>query len=775
MSNEAATDEIVLEPEGRALPGTASSAGVDSSERRARLRKAVIAILKITAYALILIAGAVPSYLVWRERWVEKIVYLESVSNFWWDNPVLSLIAYPQYFLFIFIATLSTIILVLLWRENPRLMYSNVQVGTSKSNDSQDATQPKLGRYLLAAAMIAFDVSAIWMIVKHHIPSWDLLLALVLFLSALVLMERNRPSLQGYLRAHGKFLLDAALLVTALCAALYTAFGDPKPNAILYIVLCIAALNFLQHRKRTLMLFWVCIAALMALTWKINDWHYVVIGDEYSFFIEIHNILDKRTPSELIDTLFNGTFVYGTHPYLSSHIQNVFMKLFDNRNFGWRFSNPALVALSLPLYYYFFKAFVPRKFAILIVAMLGFSHYLLSFSKIGYNNLQAFFVMGAVLAAFIWAVRSMRPIAFCVTGLIMGLCCYVYPAALYAIPLPVIGFLIFMPPTNREAIKRWTWMLVSFALLFYPLVIQPKYWEAKVAGTFMYTEAGNSLGAFLDNFLRNVLYSGYSYLYIPEQSHFVTTGYLDLLSSAFVLIGLVSLVKYVFQRNKPALFLLLSFLFMFLIVGATHGRNFPTTTRMFLLLPWFVLFAALGIRWVAETGQQLFRLPSQKVQTVLTVSIVLLNLYHAYVMDVWNMPQYHTMAPMFVKIAREIDADLDAPEKSYAFVGGPGWNTDGMVIVQGAYQVPDSPRQIIHLPVEENQLAAAAQALVSERDMVVIVRADMDPAIVTNVHAQLASWGKNMCEIRNERGTLQFYFWHSELDWVCQQENQPGT
>ena len=279
-----------------------------------------------------------------------------------------------------------------------------------------------------------------------------------------------------------------------------------------------------------------------------------------------------------------------------------------------------------------------------------------------------------------------------------------------------------------------------------------------------------------ENFLRNVLYSGYSYLYIPEQSHFVTTGYLDLLSGVFVVIGFVALLKTVLQRNKPALFLMLSFVFMFLIVGATHGRNFPTTTRMFMLLPWFVLFAALGIRWAAETAQQLFRLPSPKLQTFLAGAIVLLNIYHAYVMDVWNMPQYHTMAPMFVKIARAIDADLNTPHKSYAFVGGPGWNTDGMVIVQGAYLVPDSPRQIINLPVEGTQLAPSAQALVSERDIVVIVRPDMDPDIVIRVNAQLESWGKKMCTISNERGTLQFYFWHSEdLDWVCQQENGLGT
>ena len=756
MSHDATTDDITLEPENQ------------PSARDLTGRREKTAVWKYVVYILILITSAIPSYLVLRQRWLETTVHIEWVDKFWQNSPLLSSFAFPQYFLLVFIAMLLGILALLAWPDAYRIVYSKLQVGAAGSEIQTESKEIKLGKSLRAAAMIAFDISAIWMLVKQRIPSWDLLIALALFLGALVLLERDKPSLRAYLRAHGKFLLDAALLIVASCSALYAAFGDPKPNLIFYVLLGVALLNFLTHRKRTPLLFWVCLAALVALTWNINDWHYVVIGDEYSFFIAIPGTLDQLNPLQLVNTLFNGTFVYGTHPYLSSHIQNIFMKLFDNRNFGWRFSNPALVALSLPLYYYFFKAFVPRRFAVLIVSILGFSHYLLSFSKIGYNNLQALFMMGAVLASFVWALQTMRTVAFCLTGLAMGLCFYVYPAALYLIPLPLIGLLLFLPPTNRDALKRWGWMILSFAMLFYPLIVQPEYWEAKVAGTFLYTEAGYSFGAFMDNFLRNMLYSGVSYLYIPEHTHFVSIGYLDLLSGVFVVIGLVALVKTVLQRNKPALFLLLGFLYTFLIVGATHGRNFPTATRMFLLLPWWAMLVAFGVRWTAKSTQQLFRLDSHRTQLVLVSSIVLVNLYHAYVIDIWHMPQYHTMAPLFIKIARQIDADINTPPKSYAFVGPPGWNTDGILILQGAYQVPDSPRQVIHLPLEGNQLFANAQELVNQRDIVVIVKSDMDSDIVTHVNAQLASWGKTMCEMRNERGILQFYFWHSgDLSWVC--------
>lgn len=774
MSNNAHMDEASLEKENRSLRQR-----VDELERSLvdlksanldAVPKSKIERWKIAVFGFLLIVSLIPSYLVLRHRWLEKVVDIQSVNQIWYDNTILRSLPYPQYFLLIFIATLLAMLIVIFWREKPMLVFSNLNLGAIETNNEPiNLKQLKLGNYLLAASFIVVDISAVWMLMQARIPSWDLLLALALFLAGLILLDPLRISLPEWIQTHGQFILDAALLIIALCSALYATFGESKPNLIFYLLLVAAALNFLKHRKQTHPLFWVSIFSLVALTWNINGWNYVVIGDEYSFFIEVHNILDKRTAWELMSTTFDGNFVYGTHPYLSSYIHNFFMKLFDNHNFGWRFSNPVLVACSLPLFYYFFKAFVPRKVAITIVILLGFSHYLLSFSKIGYNNLQAFFIMGALLASFTWAVKSMRPLAFCVTGLAMGLCFYLYPAALYLVPLPVIGFLVYLPPTNKEALKRWAWMAVSMALLFYPLVVQPEYWEAKVAGTFLYTEASYSFGALVENVLRNVVFSGFSYLFIPEQSHFVSIGYLDLLSSVFVVIGFGVLVRNVLQRNKSAVYLIVSFLFMFLIVGATHGRNFPTTTRMFLLLPWFALFAALGLQWCLETAKSLFHVDQRAASTLLLGLIVVVNLYHTYVVDVRNMAQYHSLAPMFIKTVREIDAHPQTPHKSYAFVGTPGWSTDGMQVIQTAYQVPDSPRQLITLTLEENQIPASAQDLVIERDIVVIVKSDLEESLVTQVNAQLQGWGKSVCEIRNERGSLQFYLWHSgDLGWLCQ-------
>jgi hypothetical protein len=157
------------------------------------------------------------------------------------------------------------------------------------------------------------------------------------------------------------------------------------------------------------------------------------------------------------------------------------------------------------------------------------------------------------------------------------------------------------------------------------------------------------------------------------------------------------------------------------------------------------------------------------LSTLLVGAIVFVNLYHTYIIDVQNMAQYHTLAPLFVKVAREIDANKQIPTKSYAFVSAAGWNTEGLQIVQRAYQVPDSPNQLINVPIEGNQLPDSAQELVAQRDIVVIVQGNLEESTMTTVDIQLLTWGKSVCEVRNGKGVLQFQLWHSgDLGWLCQ-------
>lgn len=764
MVDKATTDRRPLKNDSltfqQAIDDTVAS-GSKSSAARPQLYRTLL-------YGITTASSLIPPYLVVRDRWWGQPLEMEFVNKVWWGSPILESLEYPPYFLLVFFFTLIAALGAFFGISHHEPIRRDLHPRAPSDVSPFRWKKLTTGNYILIAAILIVNVSMFLMVFKGRLPSWDVLLALTLFLIGLIALESVSFSWREFVKTHGQRYLDAILLVIALCCALYAAFGEAKSNLIFYVLLLAAALNFLRHRRQAHVLFWISLASLTALTWNLNDWHYAAIGDEYSFFTAIRDVLDHRSAAELVSTAFNGSLVYGSHPYLSSYIQDFFMKLFGNHNFGWRFSNPVLVAVSLPLFYYFFKAFVDRQIAILAVICLGFSHYLLSFSKIAYNNLQAFFALGLVLACFTWALRSGRMIAFCITGLSMGLCFYLFPAALYILPLPVIGLLVFMPPTNRESAKRWFWMMASASFLVYPLLIQTAYWETKILGTFLSTELVASSQLLRMNILHNALYSAFSYLYIPEQSHFVSIGYLDFLSGAFLPAGFMVLLKSGLQRNKPALFLLLSFLAMFFIAGTTHGREFPTTTRMFMLLPWLTLFTAFGLNWFLEQAGHAFRIRINRLGYLFAGLIVVLNLYQAYVLDIRNMADYHTLGPMFIKTVREINAESGIAPKSYAFVTTADWNAEGLRMLQRVYLVPESARQLINIPMEGEKLPGNAQELVSQRDAIVIVRADMEPGLIQQVDEQLQGWGKSMCEIKNSEGTLQFQLWHSgDLDWLC--------
>ena len=131
-----------------------------------------------------------------------------------------------------------------------------------------------------------------------------------------------------------------------------------------------------------------------------------VVGDEYIFFTDAKAIITPLRLSEVAAHLFDGTWTYGAHPYVSSLIQALSMLLLGRDNFGWRFSNIYLSAVSIGLFYLFFKGFFSRRVAILAALLLAASHYLMNFSKIGYNNLQALFIMSLVLWLSAQGVRS---------------------------------------------------------------------------------------------------------------------------------------------------------------------------------------------------------------------------------------------------------------------------------------------------------------------------------------------------------------------------------
>lgn len=110
-------------------------------------------------------------------------------------------------------------------------------------------------------------------------------------------------------------------------------------------------------------------------------------------------------------------------------------------------------------------------------------------------------------------------------------------------------------------------------------------------------------------------------------NHFITGPYLDSISQAFCLIGTVIVLLEI--RQRPYLFLFLSYISVVLFIGSTSPDWFSPITRGLFLLPYGFVFTGLGI----NLGRQSIVDKAHSIAFCFIVlsSIIILNVYQSQI------------------------------------------------------------------------------------------------------------------------------------------------
>lgn len=202
-----------------------------------------------------------------------------------------------------------------------------------------------------------------------------------------------------------------------------------------------------------------------------------------------------------------------------------------------------MAALSIPFFYFFFKEFLNRRTALTACFFLAVSEYLINFSKIGYVSLQSLFALSVSMAAATWAVRSGKMAAFAAAGAALAMNFYFFGVALVGIPLAGLLVLWFVPPLTRLAWRRWGVLTAGFGVLFFPLLLQPAYWETGFRFTvFGGFEGGSPSDSLLQIIFNRVVTAWFSYLYSPNESHFVAVSFVDWGTAILIGIGFFAIL-----------------------------------------------------------------------------------------------------------------------------------------------------------------------------------------------------------------------------------------
>jgi hypothetical protein len=723
---------------------------------------------------LILVSLAVvPVALVVMDRWLKKPLIIQNLNEYWNKIALSTGLDFPAYFLVILFSLI--LIFILLWlRKDEVIDIHNQDLIQENPHPAMDSNTHRLhwSKFLLYGSGICFLLAFFAGIRLNVVVGWWFLLAILMHVGGWLLPYLSIQNMLDYLKKDGKVILSYAVFCLALLYFL-AAINLNWDNSWIFILIAVLTLaNVIRYYQRLHPVLWLAPIFLILYSYRINGWEFSVIGDEYSFFEYAKQLATEHNLGYIGSHIFDGQAVFGAHPFFSSLMQAIPMKLFGVNNFAWRTSNLVLASASIPLFYYFFRTYTSQFIAISTSFFIGASHYIMTFGKIGYNNLQAFFMLALVLSISAWTLKTKRRIQYVLLGLSLGLCFYVFPAALYILGIWMILMLLYNPPMTKETARNWLAMGGMFLIIVLPLLVQPDYWNKLIAGTLL------NKPPLVENFISisrhvvsNLLYSFFSFLYQVDEAHFVTVAYVDPLTAFLTLLGVLLSLRWM-RKDRFLAYMWISFGALLLLVGASHDRQYPPTTRMFMLLPWFAFFASIGLRWLYNQITRIITRPlnSRHFLAAIFVAVIMLNLYQAYSLSVRRSTRYQSQEMLYLRLVQSMQAEVDVNSLPvrFLFLTDGRWDIDGYRKMQEVYIIPASFMELDRYVVRDGEWPDSVVSTIQDQNTLVVVYANLKSELLTDVSTSLSTLHKESCPLAALDGSVRIYLWYSpQLQWVC--------
>lgn len=708
---------------------------------------------------LILVLAAIPPLLVFFDRWLNNGDLANYLRDVWCKSPALCDLVWRPYFVFIWVVTIAVIVLVKLCgveRIERVVSYP----------ESQDAAQPsvaqrRFGVMLIVAGVLGVAITIVRLILSPGLPGWDYVLICVLYVSGWFLYTTPRAHVLNLFAARWLRWLVYALGLAAVSWLLFSYYGRNHLSVFSLLLGGFALLVLLWMRRELNPSYWLVLLALVVFTLFLNAWNFVIIGDEYAFYDTGRGIAFDTSLFDIGKSIFDGTKVYGSHPYLSSVLMAPSFRFFDTFNFGWRYASIFASAVSVFFFYYFFRAFLASWVAFVAAFLIAVSHYLMAFSRIGYNNTQSLLALGLTLAAATWAIKTQRRFAFVTMGLALSFCLYTFPAALFVLPVAIWLLLIYYPPRSRVAITNWAITLGTWFVFLVPLLFQPTYWSTKIEQGSVLYRAGQipNTQALIARFITQFGYSFYSFLFIPSESHYVRMSYVDGITGAFVLVGLAVILWRV-RADKFAFFTLTGFAMLLFLVGATHGTNYPPNTRMFLLVPWFCLIAAVGLQWLVSRFPAIVQHPlrARVLLGAFLAAVLALNLYQAYDTSVRPPGGFLEFDALFVHLGQNLAVDAHGAARSIVFVYDP--SRHDIPSLQREFDLVYTPVTLVGQDITRRQPASLTGQLRPGKNIVAL-SPQLESSVQTAYVDVLTQNRWVECPVRSVLGPKRISVWYA--------------
>ena len=351
-------------------------------------------------------------------------------------------------------------------------------------------------------------------------------------------------------------------------------------------------------------------------------------------------------------------------------------------------------------------------------------------------------------------------------GALVGAILYTFQAALFFLPVPIFLLLFFDPPSSKQVWVRYLYTFLGFLVIVIPVFFQFSYWDQIPKGTFLNNISPENYRDFLTyHFASNFLLSFIGYLYIVVKSHFVVSSFIDPVSAIFFIPGLfIAFIN--MKKNRFMIFLLVTFFLELFLVGTIHNISSPPITRMFIVLPWIFVFAALGLDRLAFLLSGVTARPRKVFWTLIIVIMIAvggMNLVQAtIIMRDRLRTQY--FEPVVLQVFQK-DAGIVARDrlefKNYLILTDQNYGLDWLFMLQDVYRVPASKAQIQRLIVDPPVISDDWLSRIrDEEKLIVIMPSFLPESIRQTIIPILNEQGKTECELRYfNKSDPQAFMW----------------
>ncbi|MFA5894907.1 MAG: glycosyltransferase family 39 protein [Candidatus Shapirobacteria bacterium] len=413
----------------------------------------------------------------------------------------------------------------------------------------------------------------------------------------------------------------------------------------------------------------VVIVAIFFRFYKINTLPGEIFGDMSQNLMHVDNLLKGD---------YRLIYGYDGREGMWFYLVALVAKIFGNNYFSLKIAAGIIGTLTVIMLFILTRELTNFYIGLTAALLMAVSKWNVVFSRIGFRVVLVPLFVSAVIYTYVRAKKTKNWFWYVMTGGLMGLGMYTYPA----FKLMIAAMILIMTTDyllHRNTLKRSLLALLTLVIFCIPLAIDmnknPEQYTSHTKQMLL-NEDGVIRHDWMTTIGKNIINQSLMFNYQGDLVFRVNPSkqpMLDPISGAFFWIGIIA---WLFVKKKENLLLLVVFCFMQLpsILVLNNPQDIPSATRSLGVTPIVHIMTAYGL-WFAVQKIKLRIGWRHGLITVVLILIGIINWHNYFTVYAYGLPNHNeaydrVVADYIEKVPDDVEvvmfdccwADMGTPE-----------------------------------------------------------------------------------------------------------------